>query len=112
MSRPLTRRPLVIELGNLVELVVCEQPKVEKRRGKGRVYVARGQLNERSQREGHLLDLLIELLVAGGTTCAKAPSGRSIVVALTVPGHVGRWWRVVVAALVHTEVVHLGVGVE
>lgn len=114
MSRPLTRRSLVIKLRNLVELVVGEQPKAEKCRGKSRVYVTGSQLNEWRKRERHLLDLLVELLVAGCSSCAKAPRG-SVVVALAVvavPGHVGGWWRVVMAALVHAEVVHLAVGGE
>lgn len=110
MPRPLTRRPLVIKLRNLVKLVVGEQPKVEKRRGESRVYVARGQLNERRKREGHLLDLLVELLVASCPSCAKAPHGTVVALAVAVPGHVGGWWRVVVAALVHAEVVHFAVG--
>lgn len=72
MSRPLTRRPLVIKLRNLVKLIVGEQPKVEKRRGESRVYVTGSQLNERRKREGHLLDLLVEFLVASCPSCAKA----------------------------------------
>lgn len=111
MSRPLARRSLVVKLRDLVELVVCEQPKVEQCRGKGRVDVARGQLDERCKRQGHLLDLLVERLVAGGSSCAEACGIVAIiiivvVVAVTVPWHVGGRWGIVVAALVHAEVVH------
>lgn len=123
VSCPLARRPLVIELRKLLKLVVCEQPEIQKRRGKRRMYVARGQLDEWRQGEGHLLDLLVKLLVAVCSFCAEACCGGSIVVALvviivagTVPWHVRGWWRVVMAALVHAEIVHLaadvGIGLD
>lgn len=93
----------MVKLRELVELGVREQPEVEECWWKRRVDVARGQLDERRKREGHLADLLVKLLVAACPSCAEARRGA---VAVTVPGHVRGRWRVVVAALVHAEVVH------
>lgn len=64
--------PLVVERGELVELRVGEQPEVEEGRGEGRVCLAGRQLDERRERQGHLLDLLLQLLVAPRSSCAEA----------------------------------------
>lgn len=45
VERVLARRPLVVEMGELLELRVCQEPEVEERPGEGRVYVACRELD-------------------------------------------------------------------
>lgn len=92
----------MVERRELVELAAGEQPEVEQGRRKRWVCEARGQLDERRQGQGHLLDLALQLLVALGPSGAKARGGvRGEVfgVAVAAPGGAwGRWWLAVVAA--------------
>lgn len=133
MPRPLARRPLVVEVRDVVELLVREQPEAEQRRREVRVHVSRRQLHERRERQRHLPQLAVEGRVAACAARAEArgrfvcPASWVVVVVVVVmvvvmvaapaavARHVGGGWWVVVAALVHPEVAHImcmGVGVR
>lgn len=45
VERVLARRPLVVEMRELLELRVRQEPEVEKRPGEGRMYVACRELD-------------------------------------------------------------------
>lgn len=60
VPRPLARRPLVVKVRNLLELLVREKPKVEQRRGEGRVHLPAGELHQRRQRQRHLPEFGVE----------------------------------------------------
>lgn len=70
VPRPLARRPLVVKVGNLVELRVGEQPKVEQRRGEGRVHLSARELHEGRQGQRHLPELGVEGWVSAGSSGA------------------------------------------
>lgn len=60
VARPSTRRPLVVEVRQALELGLCEEPVVEHGRGEGRVNLPRGELHERCEGQGHLPEFLGE----------------------------------------------------
>lgn len=95
MPRPLTRRPLVVKVRNLVELLVREQPKVEQRRGKGRVYLSARELDEGREGQRHLSEFGVEGWVPVGSSRAQV-----IVVAVLGVGIVGVGGVVVVRGVV------------
>lgn len=72
----------MVEQGELVQLVVCEQPEVEQGRRKHGVGGARGELDKWRERQGHLCDLLLEFLVAclGPSCTAEAGYYAGVVV--------------------------------
>lgn len=59
------RGALVVEVRELLELLVGEEPELEDGAGEGRVDAARGDLDQRGQVEGHLVELVAELRVLG-----------------------------------------------
>lgn len=66
LSGPGTGRALVVEGGEALELSVCEEPKVQN--GAGEVWMdsARGELHERREGEGHLMELVRQSRVPKG----------------------------------------------
>lgn len=66
MQRPAARLALVVEVGQLVELVRSEQPEVQERAGEAGVHLARRELDQGGEWQGHLLDLGVEGWVALG----------------------------------------------
>lgn len=54
VPRPLARRPLVVEVRDLVQLGVRQEPEVEQRRRETGVDLPARQLDERRERQGHL----------------------------------------------------------
>lgn len=82
MPRPLARRRLVVKVRNLFQLLVREEPKVEKRRGKRWVYLAAGELNQGREGQSHPSELLVEGWIP---TCSRYTHvGRTIVATIIV----------------------------
>ena len=54
MSREVRRRPLVVEVRQIIELLRGQEPEIEQCAGNGRVHVARCEAHEWSEGKGHL----------------------------------------------------------